>query len=131
MTTIEYQTYLHELTGLKISVKKCTGSEKGYFKFWPQYQNGEYPNFEHELIQSLRSNDTSEEPNRNGFSISEILIFGLVESDCVKFKREYKPKEISEMSVKSWGSKNSQMRLDKRSERNAKRMNKGNTARYY
>lgn len=33
--------------------------------------------------------------------------------------------------VSGWGSKNSQIRLDKASRRNAKRMRGGNTARYY
>ena len=127
MTTKEYQTELFNRTGLKISVQTCTGSMKGYHKFWPQYQKGNYPNFDHEFIEDLRNENTG----KNIFTVSDIHIFGLESSECVKFKRESKPKEITEMKVRTWGSKNSQMRLDKRTATNAKRMQKGNTARYY
>ncbi len=48
----------------------------------------------------------------------------------MEFKKERKPK-ASETTSKGWGSKNSQMRLDKASARYAKKLMKGNCARYY
>ena len=47
-------------------------------------------------------------------------------------KKESKPKQADpNKPLKGWGSKNSQMRLDKAAARNAKKMCKGGTARYY
>lgn len=131
MTSKEFQILLHNLAGLKISVRKGKGSMKGYFIFWPQFQNGEYPKFDFDMIKELGNKYPGEHPHINTFSTTEVCFYGLEFEENVKYKKESKPKEISEMKIKTWRSKNSQLRLDKATARNAKRMNKGNTARYW
>jgi hypothetical protein len=61
-------------------------------------------------------------------TISQVSVYGLVD-EIIKMKKESKPKQ-SELT-KGWGSKNSQMRLDKATSRYAKKINNGNVARYY
>lgn len=131
MTTKEFQQMLHDKTGLKISVKKGAGSMKGYFMFWPQFQGGEYPMFNHEQIKEIGINFKGTEEKPNFFTTSEVYIYGLEFEQNITFKKESKPKDISQMTVKQWGSKNSQIRLDKAIKRNAKRMQNGNTAKYW
>jgi len=106
-----------------------TGSMKGAFIFWPQFQNGIYPTFDFSIVQELKKQ--LPEHWQNIFTISDISMYNLDYEEPEKFKRESKGKSIEQMKVKQWGSKNSQLRLDKATARNAKKMNKGGTARYY
>lgn len=62
---------------------------------------------------------------------SEIHVYQITD-DRIEMKKEAKPKPIDpNKPQKGWGSKNSQIRLDKAIARNAKKMKKGNTATYY
>jgi hypothetical protein len=122
MTTLEIQNYILTHSGLKTSVKSFkNGSMKGYFRIMPIYQNGNYPNIPEnvwkELKTMLKSFDYAEKPLFCGYS--EICVYG-IENNCITMKRESKPKEIKDLKVRSWGSKNSQMRLDKVCRRAAK-----------
>jgi len=130
-TISQIQTLIFEKLNLKTSVKKGTGSMKGYFKIMPIFQNGEYPNMEfnfiQELKQTLKQYDYQEKPLF--CTTSEINIYG-IEDDRLQYKKEKKPK-ASEGDGKGWGSKNSQLRLDKATSRYAKRLKKGGCARYY
>lgn len=128
--TKEVQEYIFTQTGIKASVKKGVGSMKGYFTFSPMFQDGIYPKFPFDFIQALKPTLPSEEPHPSFCSIGQISIYGLIDNRQ-EFKKERKPKPIEEIKVRQWGSKSSQMRLDKAARRNAKKMNKGGTARYY
>lgn len=128
----EIQNYILEKTGLKTSVKFGTGSMKGYLIVMPIFQRGTYPTIDHtivcELRELLKEHDKPQKPvfcNTSDISICDFM------DDRINMKKERKPKEREEMKVKMWGSKNSQLRLDKATARNAVKMNKGNTARYY
>ncbi len=128
----EVQNYILEHAGLKTSVRVGKGSMKGYLIVIPIFQNDCYPDIDFKVTRELEKilDEYDKHPNPVFCSVSTISVAGL-NDDRINMKKERKPKEISEMKVKQWGSKNSQMRLDKATERNAKRMNKGNTARYY
>ncbi len=127
-TAKEIQAFILEKTGLKTSVKKGTGSMKGYLKIWPQFQNGEYPNIPFELARELLEilKEYDHEPHPVFCTISEIEVYGL-EDERMSFKRERKPKPREEQKVREWGSKNSQMRLDKKAARYAKNLRNGTT----
>lgn len=132
-TTAEIQIYIFDKTGLKTGVRNGKGSMKGYFNIYPIFQNGSYPNIPHNTIAELKEMLPDFEPTPTFCTISEISIHeskGII-NERVTYKKENKPKEIGKMNVKGWGSKNSQMRLDKAAARNAVKMKKGNTARYY
>lgn len=130
-TAKEIQLYIFNNTGIKTSIKKGSGSNKGYLIISPMFQNGRYPefpfNFRRELLKLLP--DT--EPNPSFAAGTQISVFGLID-EREEFKKESKPKPMDPNKLsKGWGSKNSQMRLDKATARNAVKMRKGNTARYY
>ena len=132
MTTAEIQTRILTETGLKTSVKAYSkGSMKGYIRIMPIFQDGKYPSlpfdFAQKIKEELKAYDYAEKPLLA--TCSDICIYQL-EDDRIHMKKESKPK-VSDKLVKGWGSKNSQMRLDKATRRNAVKMNKGNTARYY
>lgn len=132
MEAQELQKMIFEKTGLKTSVKKGTGSMKGYVKIWPIFQNNTYPSFPFDFIQILKSELSAfDYENKPLFcTSSEINIYGISDSK-VEYKKERKPKIDTEKVSKGWGSKNSQLRLDKATARNAKKLNKGGVARYY
>lgn len=130
----EIQERIFSATGLKTSVRKGTGSMSGYICIRPIFQNGSYPSFPFEFTQSIKS-DLSNFDYANFplfSSTSEISVYG-ISDEKTKYKNERKPKLVDESKVsKGWGSKNSQLRLDKASMRNAKKMRSGkNVARYY
>jgi len=133
MTAKYIQQIIFNDTGLKTSVKKGTGSMKGYLIITPMFQSGEYPNFPFEFTQELK-NKLSEFDYDNYplfCSTGQISIYGILD-ERMQFKRESKPKPIdNNKTQKGWGSKNSQIRLDKATARYAKRMSKGGCARYY
>jgi hypothetical protein len=119
-------------TGIKTSVKKNTGSMKGYITIRPLFQNGTYPSFPFDWVRKLKEDlkkyDTTSHPVF--CSTSGIDVYQL-EDERIMMKKEAKPKEISQMKDgKGWGSKNSQVRLDKAVSRNAKKLRNGTTARY-
>lgn len=128
MTVREIQEYIFEQTGLKTSVRKGTGSEKGYFQIWPQFQNSEYPKIPFEVCRELKEilKEFDKEPNPVFCSTETILVYG-IEDDRKKYKKERKPKEREEMNTRQWGNKNSQMRLDKAAKRYAKNLKSGKT----
>lgn len=131
MTISEIQNEILNKTGLKTSISKCKGSMKGYIKIFPMFQGGIYPTFPHDFIVNMRTVlKQFDYANKPLFcTISDICIYQ-IEDDRIQFKRESKPKENK--SEPSWGSKNSQMRLDKDSARYAKRLrNNNDCARYY
>ena len=133
MTISNIQKKILDETGLKTSVKKLMGSQKGYLRIFPIFQNGYYPSFPFDFVRKLKIELSAFDSDKNPVfcSISDILIWQ-IEDDRVEMKKERKPKPIDTDKVtKGWGSANSQMRLDKRAERYAKRLEKGNCAKYY
>lgn len=129
MTTAQIQESILTQTGIKTSVKKLTGSMKQHIRFAAMLQNGLYPKFDFTWRNQFK--------NARGFGnfaddySIDIHIAHIEPGEPMQFKRERKPKTIDEMSVKRWGSKNSQMRLDKATRRNAKKLRAGTTARYW
>jgi hypothetical protein len=134
MKASEIQTKILTETGLKTSVKKySTSSMRGYVRIMPIFQNGSYPSLPFEFVQKLKAELAGfDYANKPVFcSCSDISVYQ-IEDDRIQMKKESKPKEIdTNKTMKGWGSKNSQMRLDKATARNAKKMNKGGVARYY
>jgi hypothetical protein len=136
MKVSEIQQAIFEQTGLKTSFKKMTGSMKYHVKIWPIFQGGKYPSFSFEWANEFKKQfkpDLAHDCFPYG-SISEINIpaINFTEIDPISYKKEAKPKPIDESKVmKGWGSKNSQMRLDKATARNAVKLRAGTTARYY
>jgi hypothetical protein len=130
-TVADIQAKILEETGLKTSVKRYkSGSMKGYIRVMPMFQNNEYPSFPFEFVRSLKDeliNFNSEE--KPVFcSVSEICVYQ-IEGESIKMKTEKKPKRSD--SQREWGSKNSQMRLDKAAARYAKKLKKGGCAGYW
>jgi hypothetical protein len=118
---------------LKTSVRKGTGSMSGYVCIRAIFQNGSYPSFPHEFVQRLKIElQNFNYENKPLFSsISEISVYG-ISDEKTQYKKERKPKPADDSKpMKGWGSKNSQMRLDKATRRNAKRLKAGTTARYW
>jgi len=135
MTASEIQNKILTETGLKTSVKKySSGSMKGYVRIMPIYQNGSYPSIPFEFVQKLKAELSSfDYDNKPVFcTCSDISVYGL-EDDRIQMKKERKPKEIDpNKPQKGWGSKNSQLRLDKATARYAKLLRKDNNrAKYY
>ena len=123
MKASEIQTKILTETGLKTSVKKySTGSMKGYVRIMPIFQNGSYPSLPFEFVQKLKAELAGfDYANKPVFcTCSDISVYQ-IEDDRIQMKKENKPKEVDTNKVtKGWGSKNSQMRLDKASRRAAK-----------
>lgn len=134
MTASEIQNRILTETGLKTSVKKhSTGSLKGYIRIMPIFQNGTYPSLPFEFVQKLKIELASYDyANKPIFcTCSDISVYE-IEDDRIQMKKENKPKQQDQNKImKGWGSKNSQMRLDKVTSRNAKKIKKGGTAKYY
>jgi len=105
---------------------------KAYLTIRPLYQGGEYPKIPFDLTIELRelTKQYSVPGQPNFYTTMEVNISGLLD-ERETFKKERKPKPIEQQSVKQWGSKNSQMRLDKATARYAKKLNKGGCTRYY
>jgi hypothetical protein len=135
MKVSEIQTAIFEQTGIKTSVKKMTGSMKRHIKVWPIYQGGKYPDFPHEWLQEFKKQfkGVPETDTWPYCTVSDLnLPAALFEFDPIQYPKESKLKPIDENKVmKGWGSKNSQLRLDKATARNAKKLRAGTTARYY
>jgi hypothetical protein len=131
ITTKEIQKEIHDSTGLKTSARKGTGSMKGYIIIRPIFQNGAYPNMPFEFVKKMKVKLSEYDSDTKPLfcSTSEISIYKPID-DRIQYKKENKPKSIENMKLKTWGSKNSQMRLDKASSRYAKNAKKGNTVRY-
>jgi hypothetical protein len=122
MKASEIQTKILTETGLKTSVKKySTGSMKGYVRIMPIFQNGSYPSLPFEFVQKLKAELAGfDYANKPVFcTCSDITVFQ-IEDDRIQMKKESKPKIDTNKVIKGWGSKNSQMRLDKASRRAAK-----------
>ncbi|RTK94661.1 MAG: hypothetical protein EKK64_07915 [Neisseriaceae bacterium] len=134
MKASEIQTKILTETGLKTSVKKYSkGSMKGYVRIMPIFQNGSYPSLPFDFVQKLKAELSGfDYSNKPVFcTCSDICVYQ-IEDDRIQMKKESKPKEIDHnKTMKGWGSKNSQMRLDKASARNAKKMKNGGVARFY
>jgi len=134
MKASEIQQLILSETGLKTSVKQYTkGSMKGYLRIMPIFQNGCYPSIPFDFVQSLKSKLSNfDYANKPTFcTCSDISVYQ-IEDDRLEMKKERKPKQVDPSKpIKGWGSKNSQMRLDKATARNAKKMNKGGVVRYY
>lgn len=122
MKVSDIQTKILIETGLKTSVKKYkTGSMKGYIRIIPIFQNGSYPSFPFDFVKKLKSEllifDYEQKPVF--CSTSEISVYQ-IDDDRILMKKEKKPKQLDTNKIsKGWGSKNSQMRLDKTSRRAA------------
>ena len=129
MNTAEIQTAIFEQTGIKTSVKKLTGSMKHWTRFSPMLQGGIHPKYPFEWRQAFKATFAGQ-TFADDYSL-EILTTSFEASEPIHYKKEHKPKTIEQMSVRQWGSANSQMRLDKATARNAKRLLTGNVARYY
>lgn len=129
----DIQTAIFEQTGIKTSVKKGRGSTKQYFIISPMFQNNIYPQYSFEWRQKFVAAYPLTEPFTASINGTQFYIHCsfLTDTTPIKYKTERKPLLIEQMKVKQWGSKNSQLRLDKATARNAKRLNAGTTARYY
>lgn len=131
-TAKEIQLFILETSGIKTSTRKGTGSMKGYFIIWPIYQNNAYPNIPIAVVQQLKEQlkeyDFSEKPLL--CTCSDISVYGLID-EREAMKKERKQTQVSDKPTKGWGSKNSQLRLDKATARNAKKLKNGGVARYY
>ena len=106
---------------------------KGYVRIMPIFQNGAYPSLPFDFVQDLKVRLAAfDYANKPVFcSCSDISVYE-IEDDRVQMKKERKPKSVDpDKPSKGWGSKNSQLRLDKATARNAKKLNKGGVARYY
>jgi hypothetical protein len=122
MKISEIQQTIFAETGIKTSVKKGVGSMRGYYVFTPMFQGGVYPKFPVEWCRAFRDRFPRSDSSPMFSTVDRIEIFHGVEVDeSVKFKRESKPKTRDEMSVRTWGSENSQIRLDKTAARYAKK----------
>lgn len=134
MKVSEYQEKILAETGLKTTVSKMSGSMKHHLRFMPMFQGGGYPNFPFEWAQEqsklFKSNGHGVFCTTSNFNIPA---FNFSEYDPIKYQKERKPKPIDENTPsKEWGSKNSQIRLDKAAARYAKGLRRGeNRARYY
>jgi hypothetical protein len=123
MTAAQIQEIILTEAGLKTSVKVYkSGSMNGYVRIMPIFQDGRYPSLPIALVQKLKTLlsdfDYSNKPLY--CSCSDVCVYQIVD-DRLQMKKESKPKEIDENKIsKGWGSKNSQMRLDKASKRAAK-----------
>jgi hypothetical protein len=134
-TISEIQTAILESCGIKTSVSKGSGSMKGYLRIMPIFQNGTYPSLPHDFVTQMRAKlspfGTDDKPVF--CTVSDIYVFDFIDDRQIH-KKESKGKDISEMKVKSWGSKNSQMRLDKTAARYAKKrkgLNGDNMVKYW
>jgi hypothetical protein len=127
--TGEIQEYIYTKCGLKTSVKKGVGSMKGYCIITPIFQGGSYPNFPFEFTRELRllldKYDTVRAPVF--CNTSQICVYN-IEDVRIQYKKESKPKPSDKQ--RKWGSKNSQLRLDKATARYANKLRKGGCARY-
>ena len=132
MTTAEIQAVIFEQTGLKTSVRTNKGSMKHHYTFTPMFQGGQRPYFPFEFTREIK---TMFKSYGHGVYCSttsiDIPVMNFTENNPIQYKKERKPKPISEMKVKQWGSKNSQLRLDRTTARNAVKLKAGTTARYY
>lgn len=133
MKISEIQQLIFERTGLKTTARHNNGSMKGYITIRPMFQGGKYAEFPIEFAREIKSMFKTFGDNAPICSVQDIdiPIQNITEFDPIHYKRESKPKPIEQQKAKQWGSKNSQLRLDKATARNAKKMSKGNTARYY
>lgn len=136
MTTSEIQNLILAETGIKTSVKKGRGSNRYHLIFTPMFQGGAYPEFPFAWRQAF----IKQFPDKGKLFSSasgtqlHICVQDITPDGPIEFKREKKPKKIQDMKVCEWGSKNSQMRLDKTAARYAKRRrgpNGDNTVKYW
>lgn len=131
MNTPQIQKIIFEETGLKTSARSLTGSMKNYIRIMPMFQKGNYPTFPFEFVTKMKEQYPGMEPNPNFFSIDSFCIYGLTTEGAEKYKTESKGKCIEQKNSPSWGSKNSQMRLDKAAARYGKKVRRGeNCVRY-
>lgn len=133
MKISEIQTVIFERTGLKTTARHNKGSMKGYITIRPMFQGGKYAEFPIQFAREIKSMFKTFGDNAPmcGTQDINIPIQNITDFDPIRYKKENKPKPIEEMKQRTWGSKNSQLRLDKATARNAVKMSKGNTARYY
>lgn len=121
-TTSEIQRTIYLETGIKTSVKNGTGSMRGYVIFSSMFQDGKYPEFPFSWRRDFQKRfpDDNKRPMFVGSNQIHIY-YGIQKDEPIKYNTERKPKPISEMKVREWGSENSQMRLDKKASRYAKK----------
>lgn len=133
MKISEIQKLIFERTGLKTTARHNKGSMKGYITIRPMFQGGDYALFPIEFAREIKSTFKTFGDNYPicGAQDINIPIQNITEFDPIRYKKENKPKEREQMTVKGWGSKNSQLRLDKATARNAKKLKNGKTARYW
>ena len=130
-TVSEIQQLIFEQTGIKTSVKKGTGSVKDYITFSPMFQSGKYPEFSFDWRREFAAKYPETIPETVFVSGTQIKLHKtVITGDSIKYKKERKPLPFEQMKVREWGSKNSQMRLDKATKRNAVKLRAGTTARY-
>lgn len=136
MKISEIQTAIFEQTGLKTSFKRMTGSMKYHVKIWPIFQGGQYPKFPFDWANQFQK-QFKPDLAHDCFPYCSVMelnipLTNITVFDPIQYKKERKAKPIEDMKVKGWGSKNSQLRLDKAAARYAKALRRGeNRARYY
>lgn len=134
MKVSEIQTAIFEQTGLKTSAKRNKGSMKHHYTIWPIYQGGKYPDFPFAWLREF-----SKQFNSFGqgvfctVSSLDIPANNFTDFDPIQYKKEHKPKPVDpDKPMSGWGSKNSQLRVDKATARHAKAVTQGkNTVRFY
>lgn len=132
MQVSELQTLIFEQTGIKTSVKHGKGSNKMYLIFSPMFQNGIYPQYPFDWRQQFAATYPQTEPATVSVNGTQIHLHkSVLTGEAIEYKKERKPKPIEQQAVKQWGSKNSQLRLDKATARNAVKLRAGTTARYW
>lgn len=120
-TVSEVQAIIFEQTGIKTSVKRGTGSVKDYLTFSPMFQCGKYPEFPFEWRRKFQAQYPETIPETVFTSSTQIkLHITAITGEAIQYKKERKPLPLEQMNQRQWGSKNSQMRLDKASRRAAK-----------
>lgn len=132
-TISEVQAIILQETGIKTSVKHGKGSMKDYFIFTTMFQSGSYPDYPHQWRREFKARYPETDPETIFIGSSQIDIHkSVLQGEADKFKTERKPKPIDpNKPQKGWGSKNSQMRLDKAAARHTKKLLSGkNIARY-
>ncbi len=137
MKVSEIQQAIFEQTGLKTSFKRMVGSMKHHVKIWPIFQGGQYPKFPFDWAKQFEKQFKPDLVHdcfpHCGVEEFNIPMTNITEFDPITYKKERKAKPVNEDApAKGWGSKNSQMRLDKAAARYAKALRRGdNRATYY
>lgn len=127
MKISEIQQKILTEVGIKTSVKKGSGSMKNYLILSPMFQNGSYPKFPFDWRRDFLKKFPDTDPITIAINGTQIHIHKTaISGEPVKYQKERKPKTIDpDKPTKGWGSKNSQLRLDKAAARYGGKIRQG------